>query len=75
MYSYYLDGKVEIDGKHIVDFAWVTRNELSQYLSTDLFEALNSSIPFDGIMETRKKSMPNHDQPQIGTKGKKKKTK
>lgn len=75
MYSYYLDGKVQLDEGHLADYAWVTRAELPKYLSNDLFQALNQSIPHDGKLETRKKSMPNHDEPKYVTKGAKKKKK
>lgn len=75
MYSYYLDGNVKLDEKHLVDYAWVTKPELPQYLSPDLYQAMQNSIPDDGKLETRKKSMPNHEEPKHIAKGSAKKKK
>ena len=35
--AYYLSGDVKIDNAEIVDFAWVTIDELQQYISADLY--------------------------------------
>jgi hypothetical protein len=33
----YLSGDVQVDGKDVVDYAWVTKDELKDYLSPDLY--------------------------------------
>ncbi len=33
----YLSGDVHVDGKDVVDYAWVTKDELKDYLSPDLY--------------------------------------
>ncbi len=33
----YLNGDIKVDGKEIVDYAWVTVDEMKDYLSPDLY--------------------------------------
>jgi len=73
MYSYYLEGEVHIDNKHIIDYAWVTKKELKDYFTEDLWNSINVSLPNDGTLETRKKHMPNYQDPPPAPKSKKKK--
>jgi len=73
VYSYYLEGEVNIDNNHVIDYAWVTKTELKDYFTEDLWESINVSLPNNGSLETRKRDMPNHQTPPPPPKGKKKK--
>jgi large subunit ribosomal protein L46 len=33
----YLNGDIKVDGKEVVDYAWVTVDEMKDYLSPDLY--------------------------------------
>uniref|UniRef100_A0A6B2LFP4 Large ribosomal subunit protein mL46 n=1 Tax=Arcella intermedia TaxID=1963864 RepID=A0A6B2LFP4_9EUKA len=59
LYGYFLNGKVSLSPK-VVDFAWVTRNDLKQYLEPAYFEEVIKIVPRDGKHELLSKHMPNY---------------
>eukprot|EP00455_Lapot_gusevi_P027748 TRINITY_DN2946_c0_g1_i2.p1 TRINITY_DN2946_c0_g1~~TRINITY_DN2946_c0_g1_i2.p1 ORF type:complete len:309 (+),score=45.88 TRINITY_DN2946_c0_g1_i2:54-929(+) len=40
----YMSGEVKIDGKEIVDYAWVTKEEMKEYFDTDLYNRVKLMI-------------------------------
>jgi large subunit ribosomal protein L46 len=34
----YLSGDVKVNGKEIIDYAWVTKEEMKDYLAPELYE-------------------------------------
>jgi large subunit ribosomal protein L46 len=42
--AYFIDGEIELDQKEVVDYAWVTREELQKYLSPDLFDQVKKFL-------------------------------
>jgi large subunit ribosomal protein L46 len=45
MPALYLAGDVKVDGKEIVDYAWVTVDEMQEYLSPDLYAKAKLFLP------------------------------
>jgi len=50
-YSFYLDGDISIDGKEIVDYLWLTKPELKEYLNPDVYKLALDMLPEDGQLE------------------------
>lgn len=50
-YSFYLDGEVSIDQKEIVDYLWVTKDEMKNYLDPALYKLACNMLPADGFHE------------------------
>lgn len=46
-YAYFLNGNVTLDSS-LADYAWVTRDELKDYLSPSVLEAVMPALPPDG---------------------------
>lgn len=40
----YLGGEVVLDGKELDDFAWVTRDELQEYFSPELYNYVRDML-------------------------------
>lgn len=41
----YLSGQPKLDQKELVDYAWVTRDELQEYLSPEFFGFIRDILP------------------------------
>lgn len=41
----YVSGLVKVDGKELVDYAWVTREELQEYFDPELFSFVRDMLP------------------------------
>lgn len=46
-YAYFLNGEVKLSGD-LSDYAWVTKDELKEYLSPQLLAAILPALPEDG---------------------------
>jgi len=60
-YGFYINGAVSLD-KSIVDYAWVTKDELSLYLKGDYLEELKLVLPNNGINELLTRDYPNYSE-------------
>lgn len=48
MYSYYLQGQVTLNASELVDYKWVTKAELKDYLHPTLLAEVLDMLPNDG---------------------------
>eukprot|EP01126_Amoeba_proteus_P033586 TRINITY_DN3301_c0_g1_i5.p1 TRINITY_DN3301_c0_g1~~TRINITY_DN3301_c0_g1_i5.p1 ORF type:complete len:361 (+),score=68.38 TRINITY_DN3301_c0_g1_i5:93-1085(+) len=51
MYSYYIQGEVGLNTSELVDYKWVTREELAHYLHPSLYTCVDEFLPSDGLRE------------------------
>jgi len=57
-YAYYCDGEVTLDGS-MSDFAWVTKEELVNFLEPGLYQQMKLLLPNNGKHELLRKEMQN----------------
>ena len=46
-YSWYIQGNLRIKRPDIVDYAWVTRKELHEYIDPKTMEVLDEILPYE----------------------------
>lgn len=51
MYSYYVQGQVSLNPTELVDYRWVTKDELKDYLDPKLLAEVMEVLPNDGKHE------------------------
>jgi len=61
-YSYYINGNVTLH-ENLVDYAWVTKDELSSYFHENYHHEVRQIIPDDGKHELLSREMPNYAEP------------
>lgn len=45
MYGYYIKGSLKIMDDSIVDYLWVTKEELAEYLDPETYEFVSQMLP------------------------------
>ncbi|KAF9353572.1 54S ribosomal protein L17 mitochondrial [Mortierella sp. NVP85] len=44
MKAHIFAGQVQVDGKEVIDFAWVTKQEMKDYVSPEYYEAVKDML-------------------------------
>jgi len=60
-YSYYVNGSVSLD-KSVVDYAWVTKSELSVYLQGEYLNELQLVLPDNGTNDLLTRDIPTYSE-------------
>jgi large subunit ribosomal protein L46 len=44
MKAHIFAGQVQVDGKEVIDFAWVTKQEMKDYVSPEYYETVKDML-------------------------------